>query len=431
MRSRSVYFFTVMFGVMLLSQTALPQGVGLTPSGRTLARNGLYLAGTEGLATAITNPAGIAYLHGRALELSIMDQRGQYDYENSTQGLFRSHRENNYSFSGGAYWAVSPRLTAAFAYYRPLDYEVNWPFALVFTKDVSTTLAAFNMFNRIQIDAVSPSLAFRFGSVAFGVTANVYRLRQHTAFPLANNEWYQDHGEAAYQFEYKQDAWSYGFNFGMMATLSNKLRVGGMVRSAYDAALEGEATSQMLADLDGAATRVNLSANFEVPWALGAGLVYQLGDSWEMNLDAAYSLWANTQNSFDFQFSDSNWQTRLAEMDTVTGIRGSSFPLAFDNSIDVGLGFEYSPPQGLACRAGYRYSQSPNSAGTYSMLFPSVDQHWLSFGIGYQDGRFSLDASLAYAVGVSKAVAAAENSSSPGKYDSNALVPAVKLQYDF
>lgn len=76
--------------------------------------------------------------NGRALEFSILNRLERYAYDSTTQGLFRSHHENNYSFSGGAYWAVSPRLTAALAYYRPLDYEVNWPFALVFTKNVSS-----------------------------------------------------------------------------------------------------------------------------------------------------------------------------------------------------------------------------------------------------------------------------------------------------
>lgn len=431
MRSRCGRLSAVVLGVTLLCQNALSQEAGLTSGSRTLARDGLFFAGTDGMATAFANPAGIVYLAGRAVELAIVDQREQFEYESSTQGLFRSYRDDNFSFAGGAYWTVLQRVTAALTYHRPLDYQVNWPFALAFTKDVSTSLAAFSMFNRIQIEAISPSLGIRFDKVAIGLTANAYRLRQHAAFPLANKEWFQDRGEAAYQFEYKQDAWTHGFNLGMMATLSEKLRVGGTVRSAYDATLEGEAISLMMATLDSAATQTELSANFEMPWILGAGLVYQLGGSWEMNLDAAYGLWSNTQNSLDFKFSDSNWQNRLAEVDTVTGIRGSSFPLTYDNSLTVGVGFEYSPPQGLIYRAGYRFNQSPNSPGTYSMLFPNVDQHWLSFGIGYNDGYFSIDASLAYAFGISAAVDATENSGSPGRYDSNTLVPAVRFAYKF
>lgn len=431
MRTRSTCVLTLMVGAMLISQTALSRGIGFTPSGRTLARNGLFFAGTDGLATAIANPAGIIYLQGRALELAIVDRRDQYDYESAAPGLFRSYRENNYSVSAGAYWAFSPRFSAALMYYRPLDYQVNWPYALVFTNDISTTLAAFSMYNRIQFDAVSPSLGVRLGKLAFGATATAYRLRQHTAFPLANEEWYQDRGEAAYQFEYKQDAWTFGLNLGMMATLSENSRVGATVRSAYNATLEGEANSMMLAVLDSAASQVNLSADFEMPWILGAGLVYELGSSWEMNLDAAYTLWANTPNSFDFLFSDHNWQARLAAVDTVTGIRGSSFPLAFDNTLEIGLGFEYAPLQGLRYRAGYRYCQSPNSPESFSMLFPLVDQHWLSFGVGYREGSVALDASLAYAIGISEKITAVENPASPGKYDSNTLVPAVKLQYDF
>ncbi|MCK6562745.1 outer membrane protein transport protein [candidate division KSB1 bacterium] len=431
MRIRSVHLLLALLSIMLSSPTLFSQGFGLTAGNRALARNGLYLAGTVGSATALLNPAGLVYLPGRALELTIGDWYGQFAYERSPQDRFRSYREHNFNFSAGVYWTLAPRFSAALTFSRPADYQVNWPFALVFTKGVSTTLAAFDMFNRIQIEAISPALAWRFGRFALGVTASAYHLRQHTAFPLANQEWYQNRGEAAYQFEYEQDAWTSGVQLGLLATLSEKVRLGGTVRSAYKAALSGEATSRMLADLDGAATRVDLSGDFEMPWVWGAGLVYQLGKSWELNLDAAYSLWANTRNNFDFQFNDSRWQSRLTEVDGVTGLRGSSFPLAFANSMDLGFGFEYAPPQGLAYRAGYRYSQSPNSAESYSMLFPSVDAHSLSLGIGYQDGNFAIDAALAYTLGVTAAIAAAENSNSPGKYDVKALVPIVTVQNKF
>jgi long-subunit fatty acid transport protein len=182
--------------------------------------------------------------------------------------------------------------------------------------------------------------------------------------------------------------------------------------------------------LDTAATQVNLSANFEMPWALARAWFISGANLGNQSRRGLLPVGRHAEN-LDFVFSDSKWQARLAQTDTVTGINASRFPLAFDNTIDVGLGFEYSPPQGLAYRAGYRYSQTPNSAATYIMLFPSVDQHWFTMGIGYKDGGISIDASLAYAIGVAAVITAAENPHSPGKYDSNAIVPAVTMQYNF
>jgi hypothetical protein len=135
MRSKSAYFLAIILGVVLLAEVAFSQGIGLTTGGPTLARNGLYIAGTDGLTAAMMNPAGVVYLNGRALELSIFDRLEQHDYDSPTQGLFRSYREDNFSFGGGAYWVFSPNLASAITYYQPLDYQVNWPFAMAFTRN--------------------------------------------------------------------------------------------------------------------------------------------------------------------------------------------------------------------------------------------------------------------------------------------------------
>jgi long-subunit fatty acid transport protein len=433
MRSKISHFIVVLLGLVVVAQMALAGGTEFFPGfgGRTLARNGLYIAGIDGLTATVTNPAAIIYLKGRGLELSIIDRAEQQEFDSPTRGLFRSFRKNDFSLGGGAYWLLSPRFATAATYYRAADYQVEWPFAMVRTKENNVELLAFDMFNRIQSDAIVPTIAFHLYDIAFGLAVNVYHIRQHTAFPLANEEWYQDRGLSAYQFEYKQDAWAYGFSLGIMAPLSNKLRAAGMIRSGYKVTLKGDAKSRMLADLDSTATNANLSADFEMPWSFGAGLVYQLSEHVEMNVDATYSLWENVQKNFAFEFDNPHWQNRLAKVDTVTGIQASRFPLAFDNSINFGVGFEYAPAGELTYRAGYHFSQSPNSAATYSLFFPGVDQHRFSIGLGYKAESYAIDSSVSYSLGVSKKLSRADNAHSPGKYDSNNVVIGVNLQYQF
>jgi len=263
------------------------------------------------------------------------------------------------------------------------------------------------------------------------MTANFYRVSQHTAFPQANELWFSGTGLSAYQFEFEQDGWAVGGNLGMMTDISERLRIGAVVRSAYKASLDGTATSQMFVDLDSARSTVNLSSDFEMPWVFGAGVVYKLNASMEFNLDASYSLWSSIQESYNFEFGSSVWETGLAQADTVTGIRGGTFALQYENTFDLGIGFEYAPPQGLAYRLGYRFSQSPNSEMTYNFLFPGVDQHWLSGGIGYSAENYTLSISLAYALGVAKEIRSSENPNAFGTYDSNTIVPVANLKYKF
>ena len=396
---------------------------------RTLARNGLYFAGSDGLASAVANPAALLYTEGRLLQLVAMDRAGRQQLDSPGAGLFRSFRYNDFAFAGGAFWRVSDGLAAGISYHRAADFRVEWPFAIFREKPGSSVVLVFEMLNQLTVDAITPTAAFKLGGMAFGISVNVYRVTQHTAFPLANDAWYQGIGLSAYQFDYDQDAWTFGVNVGLSADLSKKLQVGGTARMGYSADLEGQAVSNMFVDLNAAPAQVALSSKFKMPWIFGAGLLYKLGERSELNLDAAYNLWGSTQDQFRFTFSDAAWQNGLASADTVTGFQGDRFPLNFDNALDVGIGYEYTHSAEWNYRASYRFSQSPNSAATYSLLLPGVHQHWFTAGIGYQSGRFTLDGALAFAIGQSREVASQSSGIKSGKYTSNVILPVASLRY--
>lgn len=398
---------------------------------KTFARNGLYFAGQDGLAAISANPAALTLPQGWGIEGTVMDRAGRQETMFNNRSLHRSFRDNDLNFAAGVYWAISPRLTAALAYYPASDYEVEWPYAVLREKPGSSVVLVFDMFNRLQADALTPAIGLKLGKVKVGLAANIYRVSQHTAFPQANELWFSGTGLSAYQFEFEQDGWAVGGNLGMMANISDRLRIGAVVRSAYKASLDGTATSQMFVDLDSGQSTVNLSSDFEMPWVLGAGAVYKLNATTEFNIDASYSLWGSTQESYDFGFSSLVWETGLVMADTVTGISGGTFALQYENALDLGIGFEYAPPQGLTYRFGYRFSKSPNSEMTYNLLFPGVDQHWFSGGIGYRSKNFTLDIALAYAMGVAREITSSENPNAFGTYDSNTIVPVANLKYKF
>ncbi len=424
-------FLIVIVGLLGIAEI-LPAGdTNFLPvfGARTFARNGLYFAGGDGLAAAAANPAALLRSSGRFLQFAVLDRAGRQYLDSPADGLFRSFRANHFSFAGGAFWRMSESLAAGVAYYRAADFRVEWPFAMFREKPGSSVVLVFDLFNQLTIDAITPAAAFKLGRVAVGLSANLYRFTQRSDFPLANAGWYQNRGLSAYQVEYDQNAWAFGVNVGLSAELSNQFRVGGLVRTAYAADLEGEAVSNLLADLYGAPAQVALSSEFEMPWVMGVGLAYKIGARSELNLDAAYHLWGSTQDELRFTFSDAVWQTGLAATDTVTGFRGDRLPLNFDNTLELGIGYEFIYNEQWSYRASYRFSQSPNSAATYSLLLPGVHQHWFAAGIGYQSGRIALDAALAYAIGQAREIDSTVNSGVAGTYDSNVILPVVAIRY--
>jgi long-subunit fatty acid transport protein len=309
---------------------------------------------------------------------------------------------------------------------------VEWPFATLRQKGTTVLTQGFNFFHRIQIESIAPACAFRIGSIAIGISPQIMHVRHNAAFPYGNDQWEQGRGLSAYDFEYKQDGWTYGLKAGAMWLVSTKMRIGASVQSPYKAELKGWARSSMFADTDSvSAKEINLSSEWHMPLSCGLGMVHQIGSYSEINIDVVMDFWAANPKQMDFTFSDSQWAGRLAQADSVAGIRGSSFVTDFQNVLHAGVGFEYMPPQGVIYRAGYRFSTSPVKDESYSLLFPGVHQHWFSCGIGYISGRSIVDLSIAYSFGIAKQLSRPDRPFVSGKYNSYTVLPVLSYRYQF
>jgi long-subunit fatty acid transport protein len=146
-------------------------------------------------------------------------------------------------------------------------------------------------------------------------------------------------------------------------------------------------------------------------------------------LDATYGLWSAIPEFWKIDFKNNSWDQTLSQTDSTTGIRADRITIPNNNNIEFGIGFEYRKVNGMAYRLGYRFSQSPNSDDSFNMFFPQVDTHWISFGIKLKGDSYFIDATLAYAIGSRKVISQRDNPLWLGTYESDLLVPVVKLHY--
>lgn len=433
MKKNTIILISILLTLFMINK-AESGDTNFTPiiGARTLALNGLYFAGSDGIATIVTNPASLLYLQGQGLEASITERYGQQQLRRDGTDWFRSFRDSDFAFSGGFYWVLSSRLAVALSAHRSIDYQVEWPYAVLRRKGTTVGIAGYDIYNRIMVDAISPSLAVQIDKFKIGLTVLVNRIQNYIAFPIGNTLWYAGKGKVGYQFNYQMDGMVLSCNLGAMAPLSDKLRLGVSIQSGLKTTLEGSARSELFWEVDSInVTQVDLSANFELPWTIGSGMVYQLTDQIDLNWDIAYHFWSGIQQTYDFEFSDNRWFERLAAPDSFAGVQGNQLYNDFHNSIDVGIGAEYKYSEQLVFRSGYRFSQSPNESNTFHLLYPGVHQHWFSIGIGYYSGNYTLDACLAYSFGISQQTKASDNFIFYGKYDSDTVLPAVSLKYHF
>jgi long-subunit fatty acid transport protein len=399
-----------------------------TSNSRTLSLGGLYYAGNDGLSSILNNAAGVFYSKSRTIELSIIDAIGQSELDNPINGLYRSFQEDDLILGAGLFWPIADNLIFSIGYQRVYNYRVSWPFAVFSSNDSSSVLQAFDMKNSIVVDAILPSFAINFGIFSIGASFSAYNVNYNSAFPLSNNKWSEGIGLPAYQMEYKMDAWTFGFNAGIMVEIGNSLRGGAFVRSSFSADLKGDANSELFSSVDSLSSTSSISTTYQYPWIIGAGFLYKVSDHLAINLDCQYSLFENATESLDIKFGNQEWELQDYAVDSLTGINPADILLAFQNTIDVGLGAELIF-ENWSFRGGYRFDQSTNSLRSYNFLYPTVDRHWIAFGFGYNDSAFFVDVTAAYAVGVRTNIISYPSVS--GIYDSETIKIALTMRYNF
>ena len=446
---------TALLAVIVLFLLAWPLSAGDANyqsyfGARTLALNGLFIAGSDGIMANMVNPASAAYLEGAALDLSLLAKIGEYSFNNNVQGVFHSFRKEDLTFGLGGYWNLTPGWVISLGYLPVLDYFVDWPYAMVLGSDASEVLLTFNMNNKIQTHALTFDIAFRTGMFAFGLALNAYQVSQVMNFPKTTADWQGSSTlDAAYQFTYDQEAWTYGINLGVSADVSRNMRISALLHSAYQAKMKGDAVSDMFQDLAQADTTAGtrlppamtgIQTEFDFPWMAGAGVVWKVSENLQLNFDLMLALWdfsIDTKPGFEasgfrgmsVQFDDRAWTEGMSQTDTLTGITPARLVLPSRNALEAGIGLEYASSPELVLRAGYRYSQSPNIPQTYQLAFPTVSQHWVSAGIGYKEENYMVDISVAYGFGVTQTIGRADNTYFYGDYQAGTFIPAVSLKY--
>jgi long-subunit fatty acid transport protein len=433
----------VIIGIFILGQNSYSGDANYKSyfGAKTLALNGMYIAGVDGLTAGINNPSSLGYLEGKGLDLTFIAKIGEYTYVNPEKGMYTSYREEDPRAGFGAYWSVTDEATISIGYFPVIDYRIDWPFAMLLGDELNQVILTFEMFNNISVDAISLDLAYSFESFALGVALNAYQIQHQMAFPIATPDWRTDSiMRGAYQFNYDQDAWTYGINLGLSWDISEKFKLGALLRSSYQADLSGTATSNMFYDIALADTaftgtpppaEVGMKSKIEFPWIMGIGMIYKASENLYLNIDMQYNLWGSVQNEMSIEIDDQTWNGVLAERDSVTGIMAGSINMPGQNSLEVGLGIEYFSSPDLVFRAGYRFSQSPNKTETFHLAFPTVSQHWLSAGIGFVEENYQINLTVAYAFGVTQEVDKTENEYWYGQYDGQTFIPAISLLYQF
>jgi len=401
-------------------------------SAKSLALGGYYYAGSDGITTTFQNPGKIMSLKGFGLAINAIDRAGQQECKKGNRDIHRSYLFNDFSGSAGIYWVPNPRFGLAMVYNRALDYSARWPLALMFTDNNGINrLYGFQLKSRLIADAYSQVFGLQVGKLSLGAAISIYQLYQQLEFPISNPEWQASKTSPVYALNLEQRDNAVGWSAGFILPVSSTIQLGGSIRSGVNFDLEGHAKTDCFYALDSLAKKSRLRSKFQIPLNGGLGILYKPTEQLNINLDLSSEFWGSTQSTLDFNYSDTAWSAIIAEapQDTITGYWRSEMPFYNRNSYAFAIGLEYSGENNLKYRVGYTYQTTPNSDRSYSLLFPNVNQHRISAGIGFLYNQFYIDLSIAYSMGFAKDIKKSQNEYFYGKYDTKTIVPSINIEY--
>jgi len=407
--------------------------LSLITSTRALSLGGHYYAGSDNITSTFTNPAKVLCTLGFGFDMNVNDRAGQQMNYKSNGDLYRSYLLDDFSGSAGMYWVPSTKIGFGLVYNRALDYSVRWPLAMLFNVNNVKRVYGFQLTSRLRADAISPVIGFRLRQLALGFSANIYSFNSHLSFPVSNPEYELNGEDPAYQLDIVQTGQAFSWNTGFVYMVSNQLRVGGSLRGGVSVDLSGNANTDLFFDIDSTAQKSQVNSRIKTPTIGGLGILYKINDNLSLNLDVTASLWGSTLSSSEFAYDDTAWVSRIpiTVQDSVTGYSLSKQPLEFRNSFDIGLGIEYRTEGNLQYRFGYRFTQTPNSKQSFSLLMPEVNRHWFSLGIGYQQAGYIIDLGIAYSLGIGKEIPDSVSEHFSGEYDSKVIIPSINVRYVF
>lgn len=286
--------------------------------------------------------------------------------------------------------------------------------------------------SRILTIDVNPNLAWKINDKwSFGAGASIQYARASLKTGLALPGVGEIPGSYA---QIKADSLNWGYNFGVMFTPVDNVRLGLSYRSQIRHDAEGDVSinglppqmAMLNKTVDGGAT-VTAPA-----WAM-------LNVAWDVN--QTVSLYATLRwtdwSSFDqLQINAPEIETILQGLEQHAPFQ--KLPAIENQWKDTYLGtigFDYRLNPTWTLRAGIGYETSPVDKEEYRMaIIPDTDRLWLSLGASYKlDDRFQFDIGFAHLRGVGdRDLYSHTTGKKVGEFDSlDAYLAGVQMQYNF
>ncbi len=314
------------------------------------------------------NPAGMGFIEEKfSIAAGVFGTAINSEYQNYSQ-LYKHESDNPMStpFYLGASYKVSDMISLGLSVTTPYGNTIDW----------GDNWNGRELVQNIELRAIQiqPTLAVKFTdwfSAGLGFIYSRGSVELNRAITNVGG---------TLQLK-SSDASGTGFNVGAYFRPTDKFDISLAYRSKVDMEVEGgDANFTIPSSLVGTAPFYTANDKFDATLPLvsefTAGITYRIKDHITLSGDINVSGWqAYHRLTFDFEQNAVGNQTDP----TI-----STTPKNFDYTNTYRIGGEYLTNKNLAIRLGYYFDEAPVQSSLFTPETPSTDNHYLTFGLGYQ-----------------------------------------------
>lgn len=344
---------------------------------------------SENAGTVFYNPAGMTKLKDREVSVGMSSTKSNIKFGNSNS----IGAAGNHSDGGNAGdWVHTPNIYASWAVTKDiyLGLGINRPFGFKSEYEGNWVGSAQGTKFELETVNVNPSIAYRVNEkLSLGLGLNWQKLdtnyeRRYSTLPGQEN--------ISRRIDVDDSAW--GWNVGMLYSVSDSMRIG----LAYRSKIKYEVTGNLSLASDGSAAgnaalaglsaqQGNVKADIDMPDTFTLSVYQKLSDRWEMMGDISRTGWGSVDNVNFYYTSGAN-----------NGVSAERLDGHYRNTWRVAVGANYKYTDAWKFKYGIAYEQSPiNDDSRRSAYMPDNNRLWLSFGVQWLPTRDSrLDLGVAY-----------------------------------
>ncbi len=400
----------VLVVLVFTAASAMAAGFRLPEQGAKAMGMGMaFTAQADDPSAIYYNPAGIVQLEGQNVMIG-----GTYIRENgadftgttpltlnTSTGLFdiESETQRDLDFViPNAYW--TRKASPDFAY----GVGIFAPFGLGQKYGNRQTSIFRNQVTNVEIQTivVNPTVAWKLNDVlAVGVGVDFMYGRAKLSQAAVVNI-----GTPLnmYQLDLNGNGTAWGYNFGLLLTPSENVKIGASYRSPFRLDIKDAnvnlweinstipfvpnpapppATLTAAQAFGGSTYHTSASTTINMPATFQLGVAYIL-DRLTLEVDLDWTFW-------------SSFKTLVIDIRDNNGLLpDANRPEKWKDVMGVDVGAEYRVTDPLALRLGFRYDPSPVPADTLSPLLPDADRLFYCAGAGYKYRSWTFDLSYMY-----------------------------------